>query len=643
MKKISFALILVLTVLGLVLSGCPVKTEEETVTVTFNENYNGAPANITKTAIKDEALGSSFPADPIRSGYTFDGWYNNTAGTGSKFVSTTVVSVDITVYAKWILAAETVTVTFNHNYTGAPANTTKTVTKNAALGDNFPGAPDRSGYNFTGWYNNTAGTGSEFVNTTTVSADITVYAKWTQIQEGETFTVTFNHNYPDAPTNITKTPIKNTPLGSNFPGVPTRAGYTFYGWYDNAEGTGNPFVNTTIVSADITVYAKWTQAAETFTVTFDANGGTVDPATIAVATGGTVETIPVPSNDGKVFVAWFTSASSYQNVFSADTEITEDITLTAQWVDAVTYGPQEDGSYILDPVRFSVGYQAVVNGDTVSYSGGVADYLFPTTDFDITDYESLTIKYVTYAWTPEAEVSPNDNMQLVIKDWDGSAEEGSSRNDIGDYPTLQKGKGTFTIAANFSKLQKVSVSGFGIGVNVYEHSGIGNYTVKFYSITLNPKAETPPEGTFGKQEDGTYKLDPANFTVWYNAELTGGDTIAFAGGGVNYPFPDDDDEFDIADYVSLTVEYTTSSIPEESDKTLKLIIHTLKTGDTDYTRTNLVYPTLSSGDGTYTLLGTDFEKLQADGVLGFDFQINSDGGYTSFNMKIKSMTLMRAK
>ena len=43
------------------------------------------------------------------------------------------------------------------------------------------------------------------------------------------------------------------------PAAPTREGYTFAGWNTEADGSGNKFVATTIVEADMTVWAQWTK------------------------------------------------------------------------------------------------------------------------------------------------------------------------------------------------------------------------------------------------------------------------------------------------------------------------------------------------------------------------------------------------
>ena len=42
------------------------------------------------------------------------------------------------------------------------------------------------------------------------------------------------------------------------PTAPTKAGYLFAGWYTGTNGTGTAFNATTPVTADLTVYSKWT-------------------------------------------------------------------------------------------------------------------------------------------------------------------------------------------------------------------------------------------------------------------------------------------------------------------------------------------------------------------------------------------------
>jgi len=71
-------------------------------TVTFRNNHN-ATDDSTFASVdvdKGQSLGSSMPADPTRTGFSFTGWSTARSG-GSPFNGTTTVYDDITVYAQW--------------------------------------------------------------------------------------------------------------------------------------------------------------------------------------------------------------------------------------------------------------------------------------------------------------------------------------------------------------------------------------------------------------------------------------------------------------------------------------------------------------------------------------------------------------
>lgn len=67
-----------------------------TYTVAFDSN--GGSSVISQTVEKNALV--SRPADPARSGYTFDGWYTSVNG-GQKFDFNTAITENITLYAKW--------------------------------------------------------------------------------------------------------------------------------------------------------------------------------------------------------------------------------------------------------------------------------------------------------------------------------------------------------------------------------------------------------------------------------------------------------------------------------------------------------------------------------------------------------------
>ena len=148
----------------------------KTCTVTFNANYTGSTYSQTRT----ETFGSNYtlPTAPTRTGYTFKGWYKETGFTTQVTASTAVSNeLNHTLYAKW--QANTYTVKFNLNYTGAPtAPTDITVTYDGTYSG--LSIPTRTGYTFDGWY--TAATGGTKVTTTTtvlITGTQTLYAHWT--------------------------------------------------------------------------------------------------------------------------------------------------------------------------------------------------------------------------------------------------------------------------------------------------------------------------------------------------------------------------------------------------------------------------------------------------------------------------------
>jgi uncharacterized repeat protein (TIGR02543 family) len=98
-----------------------------------------------------------------------------------------------------------------------------------------------------------------FDSTTPVTANITVYAQWTEIIP-DTYTVTFDSQGGSAVSPITGVVSDNT---VTLPANPTQSGYTFTGWNTASNGLGSVFDSTTPVTANITVYAQWTENPST--------------------------------------------------------------------------------------------------------------------------------------------------------------------------------------------------------------------------------------------------------------------------------------------------------------------------------------------------------------------------------------------
>ena len=109
--------------------------------------------------------------------------------------------------------------------------------------------------------------------------------------------------------------------------VPTKDNYTFTGWY-LADGT--PVTEQTVFSmgVDQTAYAHW--SLNTYSVLFNANGGTCGESSREVLFGASYGSLPSASRDYYTFVGWYTAADG-GDVVSENTVSSGDVTLYAHW------------------------------------------------------------------------------------------------------------------------------------------------------------------------------------------------------------------------------------------------------------------------------------------------------------------------
>ena len=176
--------------------------------------------------------------------------------------------------------------------------------------------PSRAGYTFLGWYTSRSG-GTQISSTTKVTSttDHTLYAHW----QVNSYTVTFDGT-GGTPSYSSKTVTYDSSYGS----LPTASytGYDFLGWYTSISGGSQVTSSTTVKNAyNHTLYARW--SAKSYTVTFDANGGTVNPSSKNVTYNSEYGTLPTPARTGYTFNGWYTGASSGDLVTSS-TKVTRD-------------------------------------------------------------------------------------------------------------------------------------------------------------------------------------------------------------------------------------------------------------------------------------------------------------------------------
>lgn len=252
---------------------------------------------------------------PIREGYTFTGWYDNTGKKVGIGGETYTPTSNVNLTARWSVGAYQIIL----DQQGATDVGTTSVTVN--YGSRLPSVeiPDRRynivynyedgraattavvNYIFGGYYTERNGNGIQYYNQQGVgiknwdrTSQMVLYSKWT---------------------------AKSITLPT-----PTREGYTFSGWYTSKTGGtrvgigGLPYTPT----ANLVLYARWT--ANSYTITLDSQGTTSLGSQRAIAYYGKVlPNIAIPSkkyalkyyyNNGSVHSATYAVYAKFDGYYA---------------------------------------------------------------------------------------------------------------------------------------------------------------------------------------------------------------------------------------------------------------------------------------------------------------------------------------
>ena len=210
--------------------------------------------------------------------------------------------------------------TINLKCTNGTVNKTSFTMHNGhAVGTLPTPVSSRKDYTFAGWYTAATG-GSKVYSTTKLTKSTTLYAQWKKI----TYTINFDAN--GGTVGVEKKWVEyGNPM--EFMPTPKREGYTFTGWYTAATG-GTKVYSTTKPTKSMTLYAQWKKI--TYTINFNANGGTVGVEKKWVDYGNPINFMPTPKREGYTFTGWYTAATGGTKVYST-TKPTKNMTLYAQW------------------------------------------------------------------------------------------------------------------------------------------------------------------------------------------------------------------------------------------------------------------------------------------------------------------------
>jgi len=314
----------------------------------------------------------------VSDGREFLGWYaepecvNLVIAPGATYVMN---EPEIHLYAKWSEVAGH-TVIFHANGGQLDYRTYDQMSFFVKEGDaiGFEVGVNNNDHIFVGWNLAADGSGQEvdpyaFVPT----ADVTIYAQWTEKDPVNLCTVTLNANggyFNDDPEQTTQVfQIERNTTFQNYLSASNSEGKLFTGWFRTADGVDRVYdLYSMLVTEDVTLYAGW---ADKYTVTFNANGGwfgndrnwTV--LTRKVARGSRCWSPNVVNPDVHLALeGWYFDAACTDLAFISDAEFvpTGDVTLYAKWAAGYVISWNANGGFISEDVTTTV-----LKGRNVNY------------------------------------------------------------------------------------------------------------------------------------------------------------------------------------------------------------------------------------------------------------------------------------
>ena len=245
--------------------------------------------------------------------YNFEDWYADESyeTKPNLFYNNYALTADSELFAKY--TGKQYTVTF---YSDPDTIYTSKIVTYPATAPNIT-SPTMTGYTFLGWFTDKACI-YPYDITSPVTKDTALYAKW----EINSYQVTFD--------SMGGSSLDNQQVTYNgtaaTPSAPTKAGYTFDGWFTDKDYTKS-YDFATPVTDDITLYAKWDIAS--YNVNFDSMGGSsLDSQQVTY--NGTAATPSAPTKAGYTFDGWFTDKDCTV-AYDFNAPVTDNITLYAKW------------------------------------------------------------------------------------------------------------------------------------------------------------------------------------------------------------------------------------------------------------------------------------------------------------------------
>ncbi|EBF5157346.1 LPXTG cell wall anchor domain-containing protein [Listeria monocytogenes] len=485
-------------------------------------NANAAETETTKYKITLEVNGTQFPmgeyeagatnmpapARPLIEGYTFQGWFEEPNGTGFRwyFAGVPMPAKDVVLYAYFTINTYTATLISEERTATQPVVYQKKI--------NEPTKPVKDGYTFIGWYDaETGGKKWDFANDLMPGKNVTLYARFAS----KTYPMTFDND------GVTTTETVDYDGLAEEPTTPTKAGYTFDGWYD-AETGGKKwnFAQDKMPANPVTLYARFTM--NNYIATFN-NDGTTTTQTVDYQEALTEPT--EPTKDGYTFEGWYDAQTGGNKWnFATNKMPANNITLYARYsVKSYTATFDKEGTTTTQTANYDslLTEPAAPTKDGYTFDGwydaetGGTKWNFATNKMpakNVTLYARFTVKSYTATFDKDGTTTTQTvNYDSLIQEPTAPTKDGYTFTGWYDAET---GGNKWDFAANKMPAKNVTLyARFSTNAYTATFDKEGTTTtqaVDYDSLLTEPTAPTKDGYTF----DG-----------WYDAE-TGGNKWNFA-------------------------------------------------------------------------------------------------------------------
>lgn len=363
------------------------------------------------------------PLGELSDGYWYTAPEDGNGGGGTRFTSMEPFTEGMDLYAH----REWITVTFDGNrpsYNGTTytANVTP-ATVSGYKGDHIGLLPEATinaaglrwvTFVLNGWGTEVNG-GTRVHEHTALTENTTYYAQWIavptsifggSVDDGDDTKCTVSFVIRDSGWSLSTTTVDTqiVPTGGylEIPKVSLESGKAFRGWYGSALEAlfdwNDKWDFTKPVTKDMTLYGEWSSSSSVYKVTYDTDGGTLDPSSINVLEG---ESAPVPTDpvkSGYIFAGWYKNSAKTEK-FDFNTEvINSNTTIYALWYERLEYIENVDGNDAYFIIPYTPNEKTGVD-IKFWYGGHHSRTIFGSSDFRLRGNSILRIFEADYGST----------------------------------------------------------------------------------------------------------------------------------------------------------------------------------------------------------------------------------------------------